>query len=106
MDSLNFSMMGSVPPLKRPPAPKRPPRDPLATSHKNTHTHTNVQGNGGSRKESNNLSKKNDDVNGSDSHTLKRIEMQFNSMQCFDSPSLVDMIYSNIIYYIPKNGVE
>jgi hypothetical protein len=26
--SLNFSMIGSVPPLKRPPAPKRPPRAP------------------------------------------------------------------------------
>ncbi len=26
--SLNFSMMGSVPPLNRPPAPKSPPRDP------------------------------------------------------------------------------
>jgi hypothetical protein len=25
---LNFSMIGSVPPLKRPPAPKSPPRDP------------------------------------------------------------------------------
>lgn len=28
MLSLNFSMMGSVPPLNRPPAPKSPPRAP------------------------------------------------------------------------------
>ncbi len=28
--SLNFSMIGSVPPLNRPPAPKSPPREPDA----------------------------------------------------------------------------
>ena len=28
MDSLNFSMIGSVPPLNRPPAPNNPPRAP------------------------------------------------------------------------------
>ncbi len=28
MDSLNFSIIGSVPPLNLPPAPNRPPRDP------------------------------------------------------------------------------
>lgn len=30
--SLNFSMMGSVPPLKRPPAPNSPPRAPVGAA--------------------------------------------------------------------------
>ena len=30
--SLNFSMMGSVPPLKRPPAPNSPPRGPVGAA--------------------------------------------------------------------------
>jgi hypothetical protein len=29
-DSLNFSIIGSVPPLNRPPAPNKPPRAPVA----------------------------------------------------------------------------
>ena len=39
IDSLNFSMIGSVPPLNRPPAPNSPPRAPVAVIREKGNTH-------------------------------------------------------------------